>query len=334
MLWQRVLDLTDDGGRRLGETRGLDRKNLEMAKLPAEDGKPSGWTNINAYRQFLANEERVLAFIRHVRALFYPDSHALSLDQARILSCGITCVPEYLLYRHRLRWNDRLPEFIAASVKSFTGMNKLLYWCTAKNIIMRDSAFTANPDALLATARNNDLFWDHDERCPISRNKFLEVARVFSEPSVARVELPFDLDGLYDYAVIADRYLNCSMARFHLSMALMEACETDPEELYSSNTKAKIRNYLRYFSDKESTSHLQRKGARNLDLPELWHRVNRHCLAEIERTKSALRVLFPEQPSAFDGEEIAHNLVATPFDRLAALVEEDPAQPSTRFRRL
>ncbi len=327
MLCQRVLDLIDDGGRRLGETRGLDRKNFAMAKLPAEDGKPSGWTNIAAYRQFLANEDRVLAFIHHVRALFYPGAHALSLDQARILSCGITCVPEYLLYRHRLKWNDRLPEFIAAAVKSFTGMNKLLYWGTAQNIIKHNSALTADPDVLLAAARNNDLFWDHDERCPISRNKFLGVAHVFCEAAVAPEEPPFDLEGLYDYAVVADRYLNCSMARFHLAAALVEACETDPEELYSFNTKAKIRSYLGYFSDEVAASQLQRKGALTLDMPELWLRVNRLCLAEMERTESALRALFSEQPGAFEGQGIAHNLVETPFDRLAALVEEDPAQP-------
>ncbi|RVU35937.1 hypothetical protein EOI86_11835 [Hwanghaeella grinnelliae] len=301
-----------------------------MAELPAEDGKPSGWTNINAYRQFLANEDRVLGFVHHVRALFYPDSHALSLDQARVLSCGITCVPEYLLYRHRLGWNDRLPEFIAAAVKSFAGMNKLLYWCTAQNIMMQNSALTANPDVLLAAARTNDLFWDHDERCPISRTKFLEVADVFCAPSVAPEEPPFDLHGLNDYAVVADRYLNCSMARFHLAMALVEACEADPQALYATNTKAKILNYLEHFSDEKATSQLQRKDALDLDMPELWLRVNRLCRAEMERTECALNAMFPEQPCAFEGEEIADNLVETPFDRLAALAEQDPPQPSTR----
>ncbi len=328
MLYQRVLDLIDAGGRRLGETRGVDRTSFELAKLPEENGKPAGWTNIAAYRQFLGNEKRVFGFMRYVRGVFYPEGHALTLDQARILSCGITCVPEYLLYRHRMTWNDRLPEFMAAAIKSFMGMNKLLYWCTAQNIMARNNAATAVPEVLLAAARNNDLFWDRDERCPVSRTKFLELANIFSEPLAESEEPPFDLHGLYDYAVIADRYLNCSMARFHLAVALVETCETEPEALYSVTTKEKIFNYLRHFSDEKATSQLRREDALQLDMPELWSRVNRQCMAELGRTENALRSLFPEQPCAFKGEEIAYNLVETPFDRLADLAETEPAQPA------
>lgn len=333
MLYQRVLDLIDDGGRRLGETRGVDRTNFEIAALPADNGEPPGWTNIAAYRQFLSNEKRVLGFIQHVRALFYPEGRALSLDQARILSCGITCVPEYLFYRHRLTWNDGLPEFVAASIKSFMGMNKLLYWCTAQNIMARNSALTANPDELLAAARNNALFWDRDERCPVSRTKFLQVARVFSEPVVEPEEPPFDLHGLYDYAVVADRYLNWSLARFHLAVALVDACETEPGTLKSIKTKVKILDVLGHFSDEQSTSRRRRKEAVNSDLPELWCRVNRHCLVERGRTESALRSLFPKQPCALKGEEIVQNLVETPFDRLTDLAGTKTAQPAKQSGR-
>lgn len=330
MLYQRVLDLVDDGGRRLGETRGADRVEFEMADLPAKDGEPAGCTNIGAYRQFLANESRVHGFIHHVRALFYPEGQALSLDQARVLSCGITCVPEFLLYRHRMTWDDRLPEFMAASVKSFTGMNKLLYWSTAQNIMADDNALTADPDVLLAAARENELFWHGDERCPVSRTKFLEVASVFSAATVSPEEPLFDLRGLYDYAVIADRFLNCSLARFHLAVALVDAAEADPGALHTFGTKQKIHRYLRHFSNETPPSPVKDKKALNPDLPELWRRVNRHCQAEQARTENALRSLYSEQPCAFEGEEIAHGLVETPFDRLADLAETDLAPPAKR----
>lgn len=333
MLYQHVLDLIDNGGRRLGETRGVDRTDFAMAALKVENDEPPGWTNIDAYRQFLGNEELVLGFIQYIRALFYPDGRALSLDQARILSCGITCVPEFLLYRHLLTWNDRLPEFVAASIKSFMGMNKLLYWCTAQNIMARNSALTAEPDVLLAAARNNSLFWDGDERCPVSRTKFLSIARVFSEPAGDPEVPPFDLNGLYDYAVISDRILNCSMARYYLAVTLVEACETEPAKLNSIKTKVRILDYLAHFSDEQSGSQLRRKDAIDADFPELWYRVNRHCLAERSRTKSALRSLFPLQPCAFNGQEFAPNLVETPFDRLAVLAETDTAQSTEQSGR-
>lgn len=326
MLNDRVLTLVDEGGRFLGESRSAIGGSVDLTPLPigikeeGQDVTNQGVTNIDAYRQFLKHRHAVLAFIGALRARLFPMPVPLKLDEARLFSCAVTCLPEYAIYRGRLGWDSVLPEYVAAAIKAFMGMNKLLNWISAQSILAGKSVSAIDPRRMLTDGKTAGLFWDGAERCPVSGSRFLEVAHAFIDPpspdTPHPLDLPINVEGLSDYAMAADRFLICAMTRVHLVFDLEANALPEPRLLEAPETREKLFNFLAAFASEETVPAPPRPVLEEMRFHEVWTLINRVCAADAAHADTVLKNLFPNAPPPKSAAELAGTLPPSRLDRL------------------
>ncbi len=328
MLDDRVLHFKDAGGRLLGEGRLAGPGGLNYAHLRRNDteDRGNGRTNIEAYKQFLTNKDDVLGFVFQVRQHCFPDQGRLPLSQARHLSCCFTSLLENALYRGQLTLSDVLPEYVSATVKSFMGMNKLLYWIDYRHMMDGLPDSPVDPEHLLSFAREQGLFWDGAERCPVSGPMFLEVAHVFldgqgSSGPCANTPVPDAfrslnlLSGLCDYATLVDAVLCCTIARLHLAEDLQRRLMATPSDLEAAPCKNEILAFLSRFDARSTPDCVT--DVKRLSFPYRWKTVNSVCTDTINANAIRMKHLLPDTQSPLSNKDLTHLLPETTLDKLA-----------------